>query len=44
MYLINPDSQLMDVYQRRAKVEGIVQGSLEYMKEYHKLKRYVAKS
>lgn len=39
MYLINPDGQLLDVYQRNAKVDGIVQGSLEYMREYNKLKK-----
>jgi len=44
MYLINPDGQLMDAYQRRCKVDEIVQGSTEYMKEYRKLrKRYAVK-
>ena len=38
MYLINPDGLLVDVYERRAKVEGIVKGSLEHMSDYNKLK------
>ena len=32
----------MDAYQRRCKVDEIVKGSTEYMKEYHKLRKKYA--
>lgn len=39
MYVINPDGQLVDVYERRVKVEEIVQGSLKHMGEYDSIRR-----
>lgn len=39
MYLINPDGKLVDVYERRAKVDGIVKGSIQHITDYAALKR-----
>jgi len=44
MYLINPDGELVDVYERRIKEEGIIQGTINHMREHNKLKGRISQT
>ncbi|XP_067949439.1 protein SCO2 homolog, mitochondrial-like [Watersipora subatra] len=39
MYLINPDGKIVDVYDKSAKADGIIRGSIKHISEHEKLRR-----